>query len=57
MSRSFLKAAVISLMITFAMPIVTTPAAAMEKTDIAKKKKAKKSPCGKEQCMKAVPVK
>jgi hypothetical protein len=57
MSKPFLQAAAISLLIAFALPIVATSAIAVEKTDATKKKKTKKNPCGSEPCMKAAPVK
>ena len=57
MPRLLFKAAALSLTIAFAAPIIATPVLAMEKADTKNKKAKKKSPCGKEECMKAAPVK
>ena len=57
MSKLFFKAAVFSLTLAFAVPAVVMPAVAVEKTNSKAKKGKKKSPCGKEECMKAAPAK
>lgn len=57
MPKVFFKAAVVLLTLAFALPAVTAPALAVEKTEAKAKKVKKKSPCGKEECMKAAPSK
>jgi hypothetical protein len=57
MPKLLFKAVVLLLTLAFAAPVIATSALAVEKTDTKVKKAKKKSSCGKEECMKAAPVK